>query len=82
MDVLHQRLNKRLQTEQTQSDSSSIVSSMTDQSEVAGWIQKAQQEQEQQGYDFSIVNDNLDRAYRELKDYCLSVYWKDFDQED
>jgi hypothetical protein len=32
-------------------------------------------------FDFTIINDNLDKAYAELKEYCLGVYL-DYTDED
>jgi hypothetical protein len=41
------------------------------------WIEKDLKNIE---YDLTILNNNLEESYAELRDYCLSVYWKDFGQ--
>ncbi|KAI8906863.1 P-loop containing nucleoside triphosphate hydrolase protein [Gorgonomyces haynaldii] len=88
MQVLQERLHKRNVNPGAEVIDSHVVAegirSTREQSVDVGldsWLQKAQEEHHLE-YDFKIVNDNLERAYRELKDYCLNVYWKDFDQED
>ncbi|KAH9274433.1 guanylate kinase [Batrachochytrium salamandrivorans] len=54
-------------------------------SEVNLWLAKAKNTNEgynKSTFDFTVVNDNLERAYEELKEYCLGVYWKDFEAEE
>eukprot|EP00842_Homolaphlyctis_polyrhiza_P002418 jgi/Hompol1/3177/HPOL_006385-RA len=54
-------------------------------SEVTGWLAKAKHAAAEYNsivFDFTLVNDDLEQAYRQLKDYCLSMYWKDFEEED
>ena len=51
------------------------------------WISKANaaissDNTEQNFFDRIIVNDDLDRAYAELKDFCLSAYWHEGAEED
>ena len=49
------------------------------------WINKAKHEiNDYQDiiFDMTIVNDDLEKAYKELKEYCLSMYWKDFNEEE
>jgi hypothetical protein len=29
-----------------------------------------------------IVNDDLEDAYRQLKEFCLQRYWADYDQDE
>ncbi|KAL2916048.1 hypothetical protein HK105_204472 [Polyrhizophydium stewartii] len=53
--------------------------------EVTSWLAKAEHtraEFDASLFDLTVVNDDLERAYRELKEYCMSVYWKDFEEED
>ena len=51
--------------------------------QVADWIAKAERVDSMDvTFDLQVVNDDLENAYRELKDYCLSAYWKDFEEED
>ncbi len=33
-------------------------------------------------FDFTIVNDDLEYAYNQLKDYCLNVYWSSTVEDD
>ncbi len=50
---------------------------------VAQWVDKAKKGQYQEGdYDLQIVNDNLEDSYSKLREYCLSLYWKYFDEEE
>ncbi|KAJ3332429.1 hypothetical protein HDU91_003110 [Kappamyces sp. JEL0680] len=50
---------------------------------VAKWVDKAKAGHYQDGdYDINIINDDLEKAYAKLKDYCLSLYWQNFDEED
>ncbi|KAJ2997412.1 hypothetical protein HDV02_005541 [Globomyces sp. JEL0801] len=51
-------------------------------SDVQQWLDKAMQEEYQGEFDYTLVNDDLERAYKELKEYCLNLYWKEFDEED
>jgi hypothetical protein len=81
--VLEQRLTGRLaraKAEEGGSQTSSAPSS-PDKSDVSQWIDKAQHEGKRFSYDFAVINNDLEQAFTELRDYCLSVYWKDFDQE-
>lgn len=51
-----------------------------DDSAISHHIIKAQLEGET-AFDFSVVNNDLEKAFKELRDYCLSVYWKDYERE-
>lgn len=46
-------------------------------------LEKAKSGQYQENdYDCTIVNGDLEKAYRQLKEFCISKYWADFEQED
>ena len=47
------------------------------------WVEKARAGNYVDGdYDLVVVNDDLERAFKQLKEYCLSIYWKSFEEED
>lgn len=51
--------------------------------ELIPWVQKAKEgHYELDEYDMVIVNDDLERAFKQLKDYCLSQYRKAFEDEE
>lgn len=46
------------------------------------WIERAKKgHYSDYDYDLIITNDNFDNAYRTLRDFCVSNYWKDFEED-
>lgn len=41
------------------------------------WLGHAALEHETNAADLTIVNDDLETSYQQLKEYCLSMYWQD-----
>ncbi|KAI8925268.1 hypothetical protein BC831DRAFT_415235 [Entophlyctis helioformis] len=53
--------------------------------DVSSWLTKARHtitDYDSSLFDFTLVNDELERAYAELKAYCMRVYWADFEDDD
>lgn len=47
------------------------------------WVEKAKNgEYSESDYDITIVNDDLEKSYSEFKEYCLSLYWKAFEEDE
>jgi guanylate kinase len=47
------------------------------------WVEKAKSGQfNESDFDLVVVNDDLEKAYKKLKEYCISNYWADFESED
>lgn len=67
LEVLKSRLHKRQ------------LGSMGDEVDLQKWIEKARDDQYKSEFEKTIINDDLEKAYQELKEYCLQVYWNDFD---
>lgn len=87
--VLEQRLTRRLARTQMSDPVDSIQANYgessansresTNAEDVNHWLDKAQKIKANIGYDFAVENNDLEKAYKELRDYCLSVCWNDLD---
>jgi guanylate kinase len=50
--------------------------------ELENWIERIKKEEVTGEFDLMIVNDDLEDAYKQLKDFCLQRYWDDYDQDE
>ncbi|OAJ44959.1 guanylate kinase [Batrachochytrium dendrobatidis JEL423] len=92
MEVLQERLQARLDTPSMANKTTDLDASNNfetpeerDPNEVKGWLAKAKHtlaDHDATLFDFTVMNDDLERAYKELKEYCLGMYWKDFEAEE
>jgi guanylate kinase len=48
--------------------------------DVQQWIERPNEVKME--FDYTIVNDDLEVAYQQLKSYCLEKYWQDFEKDE
>ena len=92
LDVLQQRLETRqkliIQRRQgTLAPNDDVKSQIDVQEEILNWTSKVpMMEQltasEPNFFDKTIVNDDPEQAYESLKNYVLSVYWENYDDDE
>lgn len=82
-DVLHERLENRVKLQMLKKQHSSFSDGHVDE-EMDNWVAKApvmEQYANEKFFDYTLVNDDLEKAYQELKSFVLSQYWETYDDE-